>query len=70
MTRTIPEILAARGMSQGELARQAGLSRLTVYAAYRGKSVSMESLVAISRALGVPLREINPEAGAAVEEVA
>lgn len=70
MTRTIAEILADKGMSQGELARRAGLSRLTVYAAYRGKSVSLDTLVKIARALEVPLAEIAPEAAKALEEVA
>ena len=70
MTRTVPEILAERGMSQGELGRQAGLSRLTVYAAYRGKPVSLETLVKIARALDVPLAEIAPDAAKALEGVA
>ena len=56
MTRTIPEILAERGMSQGELGRRAGLSRITVYQAYRGKSVSMETLVKIAAAKARKLR--------------
>jgi XRE family transcriptional regulator, master regulator for biofilm formation len=52
-----------RGLTQGELARQAGMSRPTISAAERGEqqSISFDSLVRISDVLGVSIDRLLRE---------
>ena len=53
-----------------ELARRAGLSRQTLYAAEAGQPSRIDTLIPIARELEVSLSEISPEAAAAVAAVA
>lgn len=55
-------VLAERSLSQGELARQTGLARQTVWDAYHGRPCALGSWVRIAKALGVPLCRISPQA--------
>lgn len=69
MTR-LAQIMADRDISQGELGRRAGLSKMVVWWAYHGtKELSFESWVSIARALDVPLSEIAPHQAAKLEGV-
>lgn len=71
MIRTIPEILAAKGMSQGELVRRSGLSRMTIWCAFHGKATrSLDTKIKIARALDVPLADLWPDDAKAIEAVA
>jgi transcriptional regulator with XRE-family HTH domain len=66
----VTEIRHRQRMSISRLAAKAGVSRVTVYAVERGESVSLETLVSIAAALGVPLSEIAPGAAERLEGVA
>ncbi len=70
MTQTVRAIRESKGISLGALSRATGLARMTVQAADRGESVSLETKVKIARALGVSLAEIDSEAAEAIEAVA
>lgn len=66
----ITALRAERGMSVAGLARAAGLTRPTVYAAEAGRTVDLLTLVSIAGALGVPLSEISQDAAKLLEGVA
>lgn len=69
MTR-LAQIMADRHISQGELGRRTGLSRMVIWWAYHDtKPCSIESWVAIARALDVPLSEIAPHQAAKLDGV-
>lgn len=59
----IRELRASRQMSIAALAREAKVTRPTVYAAEAGRDVDLDTLVKIAAALSVPVGEISPEAG-------
>ena len=59
----IREIRARRQLSIAGLAREANVTRPTVYAAEAGRDVDLDTLVKLATALGVPIGEISPEAG-------
>jgi lambda repressor-like predicted transcriptional regulator len=51
-----------RGMTVAAVARKAGVSRVAVYALRDGKhKPSLETVVAIAKAMGVPPSVIRPE---------
>ena len=62
--------LVETGVSQGELARRTGLSRQTVYQAYRGEPISLATAVRIARALGRRLADVSVEAAAELDGLA
>lgn len=67
----VAEILEQRGWSQGELVRRSGVNRMTVWWAFHGSSpVSLESWIAIAKALEVPLSQIAPEQAAKLDGLA
>lgn len=66
----VTEIRQRQNLSISHLAIKAGVSRVTVYAVERGETVSLETLVSIAAALGVPLSDIAPGAAERLEEVA
>lgn len=55
-------VLAAQGLSQGELHRRTGLSRPTILDACHGRAVSPYTMAKIAIALGVPLSHLDPAA--------
>ncbi len=59
----LAEILDKRGWSQGRLVRESGVNRMSVWWAFHGgpSTVSLDSWVAIAKALNVPLSEIAPD---------
>lgn len=66
----VAQILQQRGWSIGELCRRADVAYQTGWTAYHGtKPLSIESWVAIARALDVPLSEIAPHQAAKLEGV-
>lgn len=62
--RKIVALRDAKGWTQAELARRSELSQPTVWSLEHGRTVKVkfETLEAISRALGVPVEQILPEA--------
>lgn len=52
--------MAQLGVSQGELVRRTGLARQTVFDAYHGKIVSLDTWVKMAKALAVPIARISP----------
>jgi len=54
--------LATFGMTHTELSRRSGLSRQTIADAYHSRPVSLETIIKIARALGVPLAPVSPRA--------
>jgi transcriptional regulator with XRE-family HTH domain len=53
--------MALRGLKQADVMRMTHLSKKTVSDAYHGHNVSLETIVRISKALGVPPRMIDPD---------
>jgi DNA-binding XRE family transcriptional regulator len=60
-------VLRDLDVSQGELARRAGLTRQTVFQAYHGRDVSLATWVKIAHALRVPMKQISPLAAAELD---
>jgi len=61
-------VLDALHVSQGELARRAGLTRQTVSDAYHGREgVSLPSWIKIAKALHVPLSRVSPVSAAELD---
>jgi len=58
------------GISQGEVARRTGLARQTVFDAYHGRLVTLDTWVKIAKALQVPLSRISPLAAAELDGLA
>jgi transcriptional regulator with XRE-family HTH domain len=62
----VREIRLTRGVSQERLAEQAGLHRTYVSSIERGeRNVSLLNIERLARALGVPMRELMPDASEA-----
>lgn len=71
MTRTpLAALLEQRGMSQAELRIMTGLARQTVTEMYYGRSVSLETKLKVAKALGVPLKLLDPVAAQDLDSVA
>lgn len=68
--RNVTAIRERLGLSISQLATDAGMSRVTVYAVERGEPVSLDTLVRVAGALKVSLAEIAPDAAKVVGAVA
>lgn len=54
----IDQIMREKGISEGEMSEKAGLSRMTIFNAKRGRNSTLPVVLKISKALGEPVEKI------------